>query len=104
MFICVFAHASVLQLLGCMRQIGGKLTLWQKAMHWTIIIAYIFITNLPKSVDLPRRSSGKGSKFCEILVVRNSYMSMLQCYNEDENAHRPIACLVVGYDQIHSQS
>ena len=65
----------------------GKLTLSQKAMHWTIIIAYIFITNLPKSVDLPRRSSGKGSKFCEILVFRNSYMSMLQCYNEDDKMH-----------------
>ena len=30
----------------------GKVTLSQKAMHWTNIITYIFITNLPKSVDL----------------------------------------------------
>ena len=52
MFICTFAHVSLLQLCywdGC-GKLCGKLTLSQKAIHLTIIIAYIFITKWPKSV------------------------------------------------------
>ena len=54
----------------------GKLTLSQKAMHWTI---------LPKSVDLPRRSSEKGSKFCEIFVFRKLHVNVAICYRPNED-------------------
>ena len=47
---CQRASASVIRMYAANL---GKLTLSQKATHCTIIIAYISITNLPKSVDLP---------------------------------------------------
>ena len=78
MFICVFAHATVL--------------------HYSIYI-YYELTQIYRFT--PDNPVGRAPNSVKFVFFCNSYMSMLQCYNEDDKMHIDIiACLVVGYDQI----